>query len=280
MKVIRASTAGFCLGVSLALKKLENAIQTGGRRICTLGPIIHNPQALAEYEAKGVVSINTPEDATYDDLVLIRAHGIPREVEQRLGQICSHVEDATCPKVKQAQLSIAKATAGGTPLLLFGEAQHPEVAGLISYAAGPAIVFGSLSELEKLDLPTQRRVVLASQTTQDREAFETIAKRLKEIYPGLKVLQTICDATRQRQREALELAGKVDIMVVVGGRTSGNTRRLASLAADCGIATLHIETAAELKPEVFAGKNVAGLTAGASTPKNLIDETCTWLESL
>lgn len=278
MIVKRAATAGFCMGVSLALKKLENAIKSKPGRICTLGPIIHNPQALAEFEAAGVVCLNVPEEAGKDDYVLIRAHGVPRAVETDLKARCSQVEDATCPRVKKAQLAIARATAKGAPLLLFGEAEHPEVVGLISYARGEAHVFDSATALDRLDLPAC--AVLASQTTQDREAFENIAASLAERLPRLKVLSTICDATRERQQEALRLAGEVDVMVVVGGRQSGNTRRLASLAAGAGIKSFHVETAAELEPQWFAGKQVAGLTAGASTPGALIDACANWLEEL
>lgn len=278
MIVKRAATAGFCMGVSLALKKLENAIRNPQGRIRTLGPIIHNPQALAAFEAAGVVCLDEPEQAQEEDHVVIRAHGVPRDVEEKLKNACKHVEDATCPKVKKAQLAIAKATAGGAPLLLFGEAEHPEVAGLVSYAVGKAHVFDSQTALEQLDLPGT--AVLASQTTQDRETFETLAAMLSTRLPRLKVLSTICDATRQRQQEALRLASEVDVMIVVGGRQSGNTRRLAKLAADAGIETFHVETAAELDPGWFAGKKVAGLTAGASTPGALIDACEAWLADL
>lgn len=278
MIVKRAKTAGFCMGVSLALKKLENAVKTRAGRICTLGPIIHNPQVLAEFEAAGVVCLNYPEDARAGDYVLIRAHGVPKDVEEDLKARCGSVEDATCPRVKKAQLAIARATAKGAPLLLFGEAEHPEVVGLVSYACGEAHVFDSAQVLERLDFPAC--AVLASQTTQDREAFENIATSLATRLPKLKVLSTICDATRERQQEALRLAGEVDVMIVVGGRQSGNTRRLASLTAGTGIKSLHVETAAELEPAWFAGKKTAGLTAGASTPGALIDACASWLENL
>lgn len=281
MKVKRARTAGFCMGVSLALKKLENAVKAGpdtpGGRICTLGPIIHNPQVLGEFAAAGVVCLENPEQARAGDNVLIRAHGIPRDVEARLRRACARVEDATCPRVKKAQLAIERATARGAVLLLFGEADHPEVAGLVSYAAAGAYVFDNYAALERLELAGQPPLALASQTTQDREAFDAIAKRLLNRFPRMKVLSTICDATRQRQQEALSLANEVDVMVVVGGRESGNTRRLASLAAGSGIPAFHVETAAELARENFDGMQTAGLTAGASTPRGLIDAAEVWL---
>lgn len=273
------------MGVSLALKKLEQAIErdkaagSSCGRICTLGPIIHNPQVLEHFSSQGVECLEDAGMARKGDYVLIRAHGVPKNEEANLRAIC-HVEDATCPKVKSAQLAIARATAKGAILLLFGEASHPEVRGLVSYACGNSHVFGDMDELEKIGLNAAQSYVLASQTTQDREIFEKISAKLAEKLPGMVVLSTICDATRQRQNEALNLARDVDVMIVVGGRDSGNTRRLANLARQAGIDTWHIETAAELKRENFTKKSLAGLTAGASTPKDLIDEVEKWLLAL
>lgn len=280
MQVIRAATAGFCMGVSLALKKLENALRQNRGPICTLGPIIHNPQALADFERRGVKCIAQVEDARAQDHVLIRAHGIPQSMEAILRQRCVSVEDATCPKVKKAQLAIANATKGAKALLLFGEAEHPEVAGLISYASGPAQVFSSRADLDIEGLRIDRGLVLASQTTQDRGTFQKIAADLARRFPEITILNTICDATRERQEEALSIAGRVDAIVVVGGRQSGNTRRLANLAQEAGIETYLVETAAELDSASFAGKKTVGLTAGASTPENLIDEAECWLLGL
>lgn len=281
MEILRAKTAGFCMGVSLALQKLDSAIeQAAGRRICTLGPIIHNPQVLADYEARGVFCAASPAELGPRDCVLIRAHGITRQVEEAVRTSGAHVQDATCPKVKKAQLAIRNATEDGATLLLFGEAEHPEVQGLLSYAHGMAYVFGNQEELDGLSLDPSGDYVLASQTTQDRGVFAAIEQGLRAKLGQLTVLSTICDATRERQEEALEIARMVDVMVVVGGRQSGNTRRLADLAAQCGKTTYHIEEASELLPENFSKKTRVGLTAGASTPKKLIDAAQAWLEAL
>lgn len=288
MRVMRATTAGFCMGVSLALQKLESALArlansselSASRRICTLGPIIHNPQVLASFAAQGVVCLDSPELAEKNDYVLIRAHGIPRAEEQMLAAQCSRVEDATCPKVKKAQLAIANATGDGAALLLFGEAAHPEVRGLVSYAQARAHVFGSPEDLDKLHVKPDLSYVLAAQTTQDKELFEEIAARLNAQLPRLRVLSTICDATRKRQNEAAAIAAQVDAMVVVGGIDSGNTRRLANLSREAGIETFHVETEAELSPDKFRNKKVVGLTAGASTPLSRIDAVEEWLLKL
>ena len=275
MEILRARTAGFCMGVSLALQKLDAALRDyPDRRICTLGPLIHNPQVLADYAARGVVCLDDTSPTGPGDCVVIRAHGIPREQEERIRASGALIVDATCPRVKRAQLAIGRATREGAPLFLFGEADHPEVRGLVSYARGAAHVFGSLEEMEKLPV-TGSACVLASQTTQDRSIFDAVQARLQERAGAnagqLTVLATICDATRERQEEARTIAGQAEAMVVVGGRQSGNTRRLADVAAACGIPTFHVETAGELNAGDFAKKSCVALTAGASTPKSLID---------
>ena len=282
MNVIRAKTAGFCMGVALALQKLDKALSDNHSqgRILTLGPIIHNPQVLADYASRRVLRLDSPDDARPGDHVLIRAHGIPREDEEALRARGANVVDATCPKVKKAQIAIARATAQGRTLLLFGEADHPEVRGLVSYAACGAHVFDSLEELQALPLDAEKRHVLASQTTQDRRIFVQIEDYLHQKLKEFPVLHTICDATRHRQDEVMELAASVDTMVVVGGRDSGNTRRLADVAAARRVKTWLVETVEELEAKNFCPSGTVGLTAGASTPKSLIDSVQCWLEKI
>lgn len=277
MNVIRASHAGFCMGVALALHKLDTIVASRpGRKVATLGEIIHNPQVLEEYARKGVRCLHAVAEAEGDMSVLIRAHGIPRDVEAGLRERCASVEDATCPRVKNAQLAIAEATASGRELLLYGEAEHPEVRGLISYAEGESHIFSSLNDLEALlagKTLTGRPLVLAAQTTQDRLIFDEMHRRLADRFgASLTVLDTICDATRERQEEAGEIAARVQAMVVAGGKSSGNTRRLAELARMRGVPTVLVETADELDAAAFSGVRTVGLTAGASTPRYIIDE--------
>ncbi len=284
MKVIRAKTAGFCMGVSLALQKLDQALeQNKDKRICTLGPIIHNPQVLEEYADLGVQCLHSVDEVQKHDIVVVRAHGIPQQEEKALLAKAFTIIDATCPKVKKAQNAIANATkkvAEQKPsLLLFGEEDHPEVRGLISYAQGAAFVFDSLEKLQSFSLTSQGTYVLASQTTQDGKIFRDIEDYLRHNYPGIPVLSTICHATHQRQEDIMNIASHVDAVVVVGGKQSGNTCRLADVATAQGKPTWHIETADELKKENFSTFSQIGLTAGASTPKRLIDTTHKLLES-
>lgn len=284
MKLLRAETAGFCMGVDLALKKLasllEAAVSDAPKTIVTFGPIIHNPQVLEEYAAKGVGVVNDPADIPEAATVVIRAHGIPEPVRQAIVSRGAHLVDATCPKVKKAQTLIFAQARHGKVLLLFGEEDHPEVKGLLSYATAGAHVFDSMAELEDLSLPHGPTYFLAAQTTQDEQEFLRIRDYLKDRFGGeLTVLSTICNATMNRQQEAMDLAAAVDFLVVVGGRDSGNTRRLAQVARTAGTPSVHIETADELSPGMFAGYHTIGLTAGASTPKKIIDRIQQVLES-
>lgn len=281
MEVRRAKTSGFCFGVSLALEKLDAEVEKHDTKIATLGPIIHNPQVLKRYEEKDVRCLDTAEDATADERVIIRAHGVPRETEATLADACKDVVDATCPKVKRAQLGIFNMIRKGCFLLLYGEKNHPEVRGLMSYANGKAFLFNSLEELKNFTLSADIEYCLAAQTTQDREEFSRIVEYLhNELHEKLRVLNTICNATRERQQEAIAIAKEVDAMVVVGGYNSGNTRRLADVSRAQGCLTFHVEQPQELSAEDFKGMNTVGLTAGASTPRSIIDATEEFLKQL
>lgn len=282
MEVILAETAGFCMGVALALQRLDKLIENAeGRPIYILGPIIHNPQVLKQYAEMGVIMADSPDEVPGGAFVVIRAHGITRQVEDSLRARDVKIKDATCPKVKKAQLLIARHTGEGRKLLLYGEADHPEVAGLVSYSADGHWVFGSEKELDAYSLSPDKRYVLAAQTTQDRVLFDRIAERLSlDESLDVVVLHTICDATKLRQAEAKELAASVDFVVVVGGYNSGNTRRLAQVVSDQGTPCRHVETLADLDLDELAGYVKVGVTAGASTPRRLINEVIRGLEAI
>lgn len=273
MDVIRAETAGFCMGVDMALNKLDE-LTSGGetRTIHTLGPIIHNPQVLERYAQMGVSVADLPEDVPAGSICLIRAHGVPKAREAELAMRSIDVIDATCPRVKKAQLLIERETGDGRSLLLYGETDHPEVAGLLSYARAETFVFGSREELEGHSLAPDKAYVLAAQTTQDKQEFMNLSHEL-ENDPALDVvvLNTICDATKHRQAEAVAVAGVVDHMVVVGGYASGNTRRLAQVCREAGTPCTHVETPDELPLDELRDLGTIGLTAGASTPADIID---------
>ncbi len=275
-KIIRAKTAGFCPGVALALKKLDRLLEEKEeqKKIFTLGPIIHNPQVLDFYRTKGVESAEDLNDISEGCCVIIRAHGVPKEIEEELRTKGVEVVDATCPKVKRAQMLIRKESSKQKILLLFGEKSHPEVKGLLSYATSDYVVFESIEEFKSIIFKLKGKdFFLAAQTTQDRREYNEIVKLVqKEIDEDVVVLDTICDTTRERQQEAVEIAKRVELMIVVGGYNSGNTRRLAKVVSESGCFCIHIESADEIMPSQIKGKRVIGLTAGASTPKDVIDK--------
>ncbi len=281
-EVIRASTAGFCMGVGLALKKLDGLLQEQEARqrgIYTLGPIIHNPQVQGKYEEKGVRQVQRAEDVPPNSYVVIRAHGVPRKLRTQLQERGARIVDATCPKVHKAQKLIETHTQGRT-LLLYGEPDHPEVIGLVSYAQGKTVVFESYSQLEITALPQGKNFVLAAQTTQDRWEYNRLLDYLKQhLGFDLPVLDTICDTTRQRQYEAAEITEEVDLMIVVGGYRSGNTRRLVQVVRDRNKPCIHVESAAEVPLERVRSCARIGLTAGASTPCEAIEEVERVLDS-
>ncbi len=283
MEVLRAQQAGFCMGVDLALCKLNDLIENTAERnaIFILGSIIHNPQVVREYAEKGVVTVRSPEEIPTGSTVVIRAHGVAKEIQDELSSRGVHVVDATCPKVAAACLLIKRHTAAGRTLLLYGEEAHPEVKCLLSYAAGAALVFDSKEKCATLELDPARKYCLAAQTTQDKDIFRAIIESLQG-RQGLDVsiLQTICDATKQRQEEAIRIAGKVDFVIVAGGYESSNTRRLAQVVRAHGTRALHVETADELPLAELRHYPKIGLTAGASTPKEIVDEIQRVLMSL
>lgn len=281
MKLIIAETAGFCMGVDMALHKLDQAVESPPKdgKIHTLGPIIHNPQVLEHYQRQGVFQTDGSSALGKNDIVVIRAHGITRQLQEQFEDRGVTMVDATCPKVKKAQILIQRQADQDKHLLLFGERDHPEVQGLISYAPRHT-VFESLGELQQHELDPHQRYFLAAQTTQDRESFISIRDYLlAEVDAEMVILDTICMATKDRQEEVRTLSRLVEAMIVVGGKSSGNTRRLAQIAHESGIFAIHVETAAELPLKELASFQRIGLTAGASTPGWIIEEVARTLKN-
>jgi 4-hydroxy-3-methylbut-2-enyl diphosphate reductase len=282
MELTIAETAGFCMGVDMALHKLDNALSSLPQNACiyTLGPIIHNPQVLARYKSQGVLQTDGSLQLKAGDVVVIRAHGIPKNIQQGLEAQKISIVDATCPKVKKAQILIQRQAAQNKHLLLFGERDHPEVRGLVSYAPEHTI-FESLEELQDMVIDPAQTYFLAAQTTQDRDIFNAIEEYLTvRVDADMTILDTICMATKDRQEEVRELSRKVEGLVVVGGKNSGNTRRLAQIAQEAGIYAVHVETADELPLAELARFKHIGLTAGASTPSWIIQDVAQVLQKV
>ena len=272
MQIIRAKTAGFCFGVARAVD-MTYSLLAGGTRVATLGPLIHNPQCVADLERRGAVTVAMPGQVPAGYEVVIRSHGVPQSIYDELAALQVPVHDATCPFVAKIHRIAARAGAEGKTLFVAGDSSHPEVQGIVGHACGPVYVFSSLEELKALCVPenTKNGIYMVAQTTFEVKKWAECAEFLKKLYTNALIFDTICNATETRQKEAESLARRCDVMVVIGGRQSSNTQKLVTVAAKHTRAD-SVETAAELQPEWFLGAETVGVTAGASTPSSIIEE--------
>lgn len=265
MKVIRADKAGFCFGVKRALDLTEKSAAT--KEVATLGPLIHNRQVVERLAERGVQDVPTLDHAGAKTLI-IRSHGVPPQVYREAAARDIDLIDATCPFVRKAQKLAAKA-AESRQVIVVGDREHPEVQGILGWAGGQALAIETLEEARALTQYPSLAVL--AQTTQPAANFQLIVEELRRHTEDLTVYHTICNATQERQEAARELSAKVDVMVVVGGKNSANTRKLVGICAD-QVPTYLVETASELEEIWFVGAKTAGLTAGASTPDWIIEE--------
>ncbi|MDO9068658.1 MAG: 4-hydroxy-3-methylbut-2-enyl diphosphate reductase [Deltaproteobacteria bacterium] len=276
MKVILAKRAGFCFGVKRAT---QMAFEAAGKdkKTYTLGPIIHSPQVVNKLEGMGVKVLKNL-DSMESGTIIIRSHGVASDEIGEAVQKKLEIVDATCPFVKKAQEHVKSLSESGYGVVVVGDADHPEVQGIVSYGGDKVFVVGSGEEVKKL--PKMSKIGVVAQTTQSFENLKNVVSECLLRGGEIRVFNTICDATAVRQEEAKELAGLVDCMLVVGGFNSANTRRLAEVCAELQPVTHHIETAAEIDSAWFKGVERVGVTAGASTPKWIIDEVMSKIEEL
>lgn len=265
MKVVVAKHAGVCYGVQRALDLAQDAVEKNtANKAFSLGPLIHNPQAVEQLHESGVAVAESLDDTEQGDTLVIRSHGVAPEVIAEAKERKLTVVDATCPHVSKAQEAARLLSEEGYLVIIVGEADHPEVAGIKAYAGENALVVSSADELpERI---RGRRVGVVVQTTQVVESLNEVVSALVPRTNELRVYNTICNATAQRQQAARELASTVDVVIVVGGHNSGNTTRLAEICHEQNPRTHHVETADELKPQWFTDAHTVGVTAGASTP--------------
>ena len=269
-----AKTAGFCFGVNRAVETVYKLLREG-KRVCTLGPIIHNPQLVESLRRQGVRIISAPEEAEVGETVVIRSHGVPPEITERLERRDIPYVDATCPFVMKIHRLVSEGSAAGRRIMLAGDAGHPEVEGILGCCKGPYSTFLTADALEKTfqnDPELAKTPLLfCQQTTFNVEEWEKCLFFIKKVCTNASVFDTICNATANRQQEAKTLSAESDLMIVVGGRHSSNTAKLRDVcAASCE--TYLIETADELKALPIAGRRKIGITAGASTPASIIKE--------
>lgn len=272
MEIRLAKTAGFCFGVDRAVQ-LTRRLLDAGEKVATLGPLIHNPQVVAELEARGAKVAASPADVPPGYKVVIRSHGVPRSVYDELTALGIPWADATCPFVAKIHTIAQRAEQEGACLAVAGDAAHPEVQGIVGHTRGERFVFANLEELRAWKGPEnpEKRMFVVAQTTFQATKWQECSEFLKKAYTNAEIFDTICNATWARQQEAEDLSRQCDLVVVIGGHHSSNTQKLVAVAAKHTRAVT-VETASELQPEWFADVRTAGVTAGASTPSSIIEE--------
>ena len=270
MKIRKALHAGYCWGVERALDIVtETAASRPGEAVRTLGPIIHNPQVVQSLEERGVRSVHGLEEMA-SGTVIIRTHGVPPDTYELAHARGLNLVDATCPLVTLVQNKAKQLVQEGYHLVIFGNASHPEVIGTVGHAGGKATVIEHPEDVEKVHLP--KRVGVVVQTTQETELLAALLAHLAPRCKEVKIFNTICNPTIERQEAARELAREVQVVIVVGGKNSSNTRHLTEVCREEGAIAHHIEEAAELDPRWVKGVENVGVTAGASTPGWLMDQ--------
>ena len=274
MEVIVAKTAGFCFGVKRAVDKVYDCI--GDKKVYTYGPIIHNEEVVAELERKGVSVLEEtgPFPTVSDSTVIIRSHGVAESVYNELEKSGFEIVDATCPFVLKIHKIVEEESKSGNTVIIIGNENHPEVEGIKGWSHGNTFVIGSSEEALEFNIDT-KKVTIVSQTTFNYKKFQEIVEILQERGYDIKCLNTICNATQERQTEALSIAKVVDAMIVIGGKSSSNTQKLYDICSrECKM-TFYIQTAEDMDFTRLNGLERVGITAGASTPKNIIQEVQT-----
>lgn len=269
--LIIAKTAGFCKGVRRAVEKVLTIAKKNDKETVTLGPVIHNPQVLDQLKNLGIRSIKDPAEAS-NKYVVIRAHGISPEIRETLKVQNACICDATCPDVGKVQGIIKKYAQKQYSTVIVGDAGHAEVQGLLGFTGDKGFVVSCVEDV--VNLPQMEKVCVVAQTTQEKETFYTVCAALKKRFGegNCEILDTICPSTIARQDEVKKIAGQVDLMIIIGGKNSANTARLAKISAETGAKTLHIEEDKELDAVDILAYPRIGVTAGASTPNWMIKQ--------
>jgi len=278
LKIKVVKTAGFCWGVRRALSMISDATALTKGPIYSIGPVIHNSQTVERLKQELGIEVIDSVDQVESGAVVVRTHGVGPAVFERAREKELEVLDATCPFVSKIQEYAKMLTADGYRLFIIGERDHPEVLGIIAHAGGQVTVLENADEVRKLGKYKRAGVVI--QSTQEKGSIKEIIAELLSRVAELRVFNTICNATVSRQAETRELASQVEVMVVVGGRNSGNTSRLVDICRATGVTTYHIEDGSELEPSWFEGVKKVGITAGASTPDFVLEKVLENLEDM
>ena len=280
MEVTVAKSAGFCFGVKRAVDTVYREIESGEKPVYTFGPIIHNEQVVEDLENRGVQVIHSEDEleGLSGGTVVIRSHGVSRDVCEKIEARGMKIVDATCPFVKKIHRIVDEEGRKGRHVVIIGSADHPEVQGIMGWASGPVTVMHTAEEAESFVPENGKPISIVAQTTFNYNKFKELVEILcKKRYDNSvlnmgDILNTICNATEERQKEAQNIAGEVDTMLVVGGRHSSNTQKLFEICKkECGN-TYYIQTPVDLDSEMFQCSSYVGITAGASTPNKIIEE--------
>ncbi|MFQ7540297.1 MAG: 4-hydroxy-3-methylbut-2-enyl diphosphate reductase [Lachnospira sp.] len=274
-EVILAKSAGFCFGVKRAMDTVYE--QTGKKNVYTFGPIIHNEEVVKDLEKKGVFVINTMEelDDITEGTVIIRSHGVSSAVYEALRKKGVEIVDATCPFVLKIHNIVKQESANGKQIVIIGNEKHPEVEGIMGWSKTQVHVVDTVEKAQNLQLDPQREVCIVSQTTFNYNKFKELVEIISEKGYNIIIRNTICNATEERQTEAREIAKRVDAMIVVGGSSSSNTRKLYEICKNECKDTYYIQTLNDLDMTSLGKADCIGITAGASTPNNIIQEVYT-----
>lgn len=278
MEVILAKKAGFCFGVQKAIDMVYDEANSSNNNIYTYGPIIHNEEVVSDLKSKGVKAINFDEkelNDLSDCTVVIRSHGVGKNIYDSLEQKNCDVVDATCPFVKKIHNIVKEESEKGKTIIIVGSEYHPEVEGIKGWVNGDAFIVDNEEDARGIDLDSNTLVCIVSQTTYNPEKFAKLVEIIGEKGYDSNVVNTICNATNERQKEAKEIAGKVDAMIVIGGKNSSNTQKLYEICKNECENTFYIQTAKDMDFEKLKDFEKVGITAGASTPKNIIEEVHT-----
>ncbi len=275
MEVKVAKTAGFCFGVKRAVDQVyEQAEKQKGKKIYTYGPIIHNEEVVKDLRGRGVEVIHSEEElaALADGIVIIRSHGVSKKIYDLLEE--KHIEyvDATCPFVKKIHNIVRQASEEGKHVVIIGNPEHPEVQGIVGWSLLPATVVQNAEEAEQLSLPEEQKICIVSQTTFNYNKFKDLVEIISKKRYDISVLNTICNATKERQTEAKSIAKGVDAMIVIGDKHSSNTQKLFEICEKACNNTYYIQTLDDLDMNQLRSVETVGITAGASTPNKIIEE--------
>ena len=277
MEVIVAKTAGFCFGVKRAVEQVYEQIAKAEKPVYTYGPIIHNEFVVKDLEKKGVCVLNTEEElsALTDGIVVIRSHGVGKHIYDLLEAHHITVVDATCPFLKKIHRIVEKQTAEGRRVIIIGSPEHPEVQGIRGWGNDTTLVVEKPEQIDDLLLSKEEKLCIVSQTTFNYKKFQDLVEKFEKKGYDILVLNTICNATQERQVEARRIASEVDAMIVIGGKHSSNTQKLYEICQKECKNTYFIQSLGDFNPECVNSVRSVGITAGASTPNQIIEEVHT-----